>query len=87
MYSLGLRYWNVPVLVNTGKFLEYKYSLKFHLFRNTYVIEKLTMLECKKYDAALQKGLPWWSKLWFFYLFFFIYLIFFFIDVVGLFQV
>ena len=49
-YTSGPRYWNVPVLVNTGTFLVYQYCLKMwylrHLERAS-VIQKLTILERK----------------------------------------
>ena len=49
-YTSGPRYWNVPVLVNTGTFFEYQYYLKmWYLWslERTGVIQKLTILERK----------------------------------------
>ena len=49
-YTSGPRYWNVPVLVNTGTFLVYQYWLKMWSLcslERTGVIQKLTILECK----------------------------------------
>ena len=49
-YTSGPRYWNVPVLVNTGTFLVYQYCLKMWYLRSLEhadVIQKLTILECK----------------------------------------
>ena len=47
-YTSGPRYWNVPVLVNTGTFLMYQYCLKMwylHSLECAGVIKKLTILE------------------------------------------
>ena len=49
-YTSGPRYWNVPVLVNTGTFLVYQYCLKMwylHPLEHAGIIQKLTILECK----------------------------------------
>ena len=49
-YTSGPRYWNVPVLVNTGTFLVYHYCLKMWYLRSLEragVIQKLTILEHK----------------------------------------
>ena len=49
-YTSGPRYWNVPVLVNTGTFLVYQYCLKLWYLCSLEcagVIQKLTILECK----------------------------------------
>ena len=49
-YTSGPRYWNLPVLVNTGTFLVYQYFLKMWYLRSLEhvgVIQKLTILECK----------------------------------------
>ena len=49
-YTSGPRYWNVPVLVNTGTFLVYQYCLKMWYLRSLEragVIQKLTILERK----------------------------------------
>ena len=49
-YSSGPRYWNVPVLVNTGTFLVYRYCLKMWYLRSlehASVIQTLTILEHK----------------------------------------
>ena len=49
-YTSGPRYWNVPVLVNTGTFLVYQYCLKMwylHSLERAGVIQKLTILEHK----------------------------------------
>ena len=49
-YTLGPRYWNVPVLVNTGKFLVYQYCLKMWSLRSlehASVIQMLTILKHK----------------------------------------
>ena len=49
-YTSGPRYWNVPVLVNTGTFLVYQYCLKMWYLRpleRAGVIQKLTILERK----------------------------------------
>ena len=49
-YTSGPRYWNVPVLVNTGTFLVYQYCLKIWYLRSlecASVVQKLTILECK----------------------------------------
>ena len=49
-YTSGPRYWNVPVLVNTGTFLVYQYCLKMWYLRPLEcagVIQKLTILERK----------------------------------------
>ena len=49
-YTSGPRYWNVPVLVNTGTFLVYQYCLKMWYLRSLEhgsVIQKLTILEQK----------------------------------------
>ena len=49
-YTSGPRYWNVPVLVNTGTFLAYQYCLKtwyLHSLECASVIQKLTILEHK----------------------------------------
>ena len=48
MYTSGSRYWNVPVLVNTGTFVVYQYYLKMwylHSVECAGVIQKLTILE------------------------------------------
>ena len=49
-YTSGPRYWNVPVLVNTGTILVYQYCLKMWYLRSLEragVIQKLTILERK----------------------------------------
>ena len=49
-YTSGPRYWNVPVLVNTGIFLVDQYCLKMWYLRfleRAGVIQKLTILERK----------------------------------------
>ena len=49
-YTSGPRYWNVPVLVNTGTFLVYQYCPKMWYLsslEHTSVIQKLTILEHK----------------------------------------
>ena len=49
-YTSGPRYWNVPVLVNTGTFLVYQYCLKMGYLRpseHAAVIQKFTILERK----------------------------------------
>ena len=49
-YTSGPRYWNVPVLVNTGTFLVYQYCPKMWSLRSlkhASVIQKLTILEHK----------------------------------------
>ena len=49
-YTSGPRYWNVPVLVNTGTFLVYQYCLIMWYLRSLEragVIQKLTILERK----------------------------------------
>ena len=49
-YTSGPRYWNVPVLVNTGTFLVYQYCPKMCYLRSlehASVIRKLTILEHK----------------------------------------
>ena len=49
-YSSGPRYWNVPVLVNTGTFLVNQYCLKMWYLRpleRAGDIQKLTILERK----------------------------------------
>ena len=49
-YTSGPRYWNVPVLVNTGTFLVYQYCLKMWYLRSLEsagVIQKFTILERK----------------------------------------
>ena len=49
-YSSGPRYWNVPVLVNTGTFLVYQYCPKMWYLsslEHASVIQKLTILEHK----------------------------------------
>ena len=49
-YTSGPRYWNVPVLVNTGTFLVYQYCPKMWYLRSlehASVIQKLTILEHK----------------------------------------
>ena len=49
-YTSGPRYWNVPVLVNTGTFLVYQYCVKMRYLRpleRAGVIQKLTILEHK----------------------------------------
>ena len=49
-YTSGPRYWNVPVLVNTGTFLVFQYCLKMWYLRSlgcAGVIQKLTILEHK----------------------------------------
>ena len=49
-YTLGPRYWYIPVLVNTGTFLVYQYWLKMWYLRSLEragVIQKLTILEHK----------------------------------------
>ena len=54
-YTSGPRYWNVPVLVNTGTFLVYQYCLKMWCLRSLErdgVIQKLTILE-RIYDLVL----------------------------------
>ena len=47
-YTSGPRYWNVPVLVNTGTFMMYQYCLKMWCLRSLQragCIQKLTILE------------------------------------------
>ena len=54
-YTSGPRYWNVPVLVNTGTFLVYQYCLKMwylHSLERSGVSQKLTILE-RKNDLVL----------------------------------
>ena len=49
-YTSGPRYWNIPVLVNTGTFLVYRYYLIMWYLRSLEpagVIQKLTILERK----------------------------------------
>ena len=49
-YTSGPRYWNVPVLVNTGTFLVYQYCMKMWYLRSLEragVIKKLKILEHK----------------------------------------
>ena len=49
-YTSGPRYWNVPVLVNTGTLLVYQYYPKMwylHFSEHSSVIQKLTILEHK----------------------------------------
>ena len=49
-YTSGTKYWNVPVLVNTGTFFVYQYCLKMwylHSLEHAGVIQKLTILEQK----------------------------------------
>ena len=49
-YTWGPRYWNVPVLMNTGTFLVYQYCLKMWYLRSLEhagVIQKLSILERK----------------------------------------
>ena len=49
-YTSGPRYWNVPVLVNTGTFLVYQYCPKMWYLRSlehASVIQKRTILEHK----------------------------------------
>ena len=49
-YTLGHRYWNSPLLVNTGTFLMYQYCPKMcylHSLQRIVVFQKLTILECK----------------------------------------
>ena len=49
-YTSGPRYWNVPVLVNTGTFLVYQYYPKMWYLRSLERaggIQKQTILECK----------------------------------------
>ena len=49
-YTSGPRYWNVPVLVNTGTFYVYQYCPKMWYLRSlehASVIQKLTILEHK----------------------------------------
>ena len=49
-YTSGPRYWNVPVLVNTGTFLVYQYCLKMWYLcslEHAGIIQKLTILECE----------------------------------------
>ena len=50
-YTSGPRFWNVPVLVNTGTFLVYQYCLKMWYLRS---------LEC----AVLLRSLQYWSPKW-----------------------
>ena len=49
------RYWNVPILVNTGTFLVYQYGLKMGYLcslESASVIQKRTILE-RKNDPVL----------------------------------
>ena len=49
-YTSGLRYWNVPVLVNSGTVLVYQYCLKMCYLRSLEdagLIQELTILEHK----------------------------------------
>ena len=49
-YTSGPRYWNVPVLVNTGTFYVYQYCLKMWYLRSLECaggIQKQTILECQ----------------------------------------
>ena len=49
-YTSGPRYWNVPVLVNTGTFLVYQYCLKMWYLRSLEhadVIQEFMILERK----------------------------------------
>ena len=49
-YTSDPKYWNVPVLVNTGTFFVYQYCLKMwylHSLEHASVIQKLTILEHK----------------------------------------
>ena len=50
MYTVGPKYWNVPVLVNTGIFLLYHYYLKKRYLlslERASIIQKMTILEHK----------------------------------------
>ena len=54
-YTSGPRYWNIPVLVNTGTFLVYQYCLKMWYLCSLEcagAIQKLTILE-RKNDLVL----------------------------------
>ena len=80
-YTSGPRYWNIPVLVNTGTFLAYQCCLKMwylHSLEHAGVIQKLTILVCKNglvlsNTHVLVSGtwsicFPW--NFWFFKIFF-----------------
>ena len=75
-YTSGPRYWNVPVLVNTGTFLVYQYCLKMWYLRSlehSGVIQKLTILERKNDLVLLNTHVPvsgTWSMLFPFHLIF-----------------
>ena len=58
-YTSGPRYWNVPVLVNTGTFLVYQYCLKMWYLcslEHAGVIQKLTILECENGLVLSNRG-------------------------------
>ena len=60
-YTSGPRYWNVPVLVNTGTFLVYQYCLKMCYLRpleHAGVIQKLTILERKNGLVLVNTRVP-----------------------------
>ena len=60
-YTSGLRYWNVPVLVNTGTFLVYQYCMKMWYLRSQEragVIQKLTILERKNGPVLSNTRVP-----------------------------
>ena len=72
-YTQSPRYWNVPVLVNTGIFRVYQYCLKMwylHSLEHASVIQKYTILEHKnglvcpirrtmKNSRRYSKSSPW----------------------------
>ena len=55
-YTSGPRYWNVPVLVNTGTFLVYQYCLKMWYL---YSLE----CACWCYSEAYNTGTQKWSSI------------------------
>ena len=60
-YTSGPRYWNVPVLVNTGSYLVYQYCPKMWYLRflkHANVIQKLTILEHKNGLALFNTRVP-----------------------------
>ena len=73
----GPRYWNVPVLVNTGTFLVYQYCLKMWYLRYLECaggIEKQTKLECRNGPVLSNTHVPisgTWSTLFSDFFFFF----------------
>ena len=61
-YTSGPRYWNVPVLGNSGTFLVYQYCLKMWYLRSfecARVIQKLTLL----WSNIVQFSFGTWSIL------------------------